>query len=242
MYSSIAQANEAIIERIKAARRIGLPSALRKRRWLNYLLDVNYCTPGRQSRQEMTGPMRGACIGASLFEGWATSEEEAVRMLEQGEVEFIPCHHVGAVGPMGITSANMPVLVVRDVVHGNQSCCNLNEGIGKVMRFGAYGEDVQTRLRWMRDTLAPVLQALSRMENGVDLTAMMAQAITMGDEFHQRNIAASSLLRTLSPVIAGLERPKAEIVAVLQFLSVTDRSSSTGDGLQQSGDGCGGGN
>lgn len=99
----------------------------------------------------------------------------------------------------------MPVLVVRDMVHGNQSCCNLNEGIGKVMRFGAYGEDVQTRLRWMRDTLAPVLQeALSLMENGVDLTAMMAQAITMGDEFHQRNIAASSLLlRTLSPVIAG---------------------------------------
>lgn len=227
MYSSIAQANDAIIERIKAAR----PHWVAVRPAKEAVVELS---SGRKllhagppiAWEEMTGPMRGACIGASLFEGWAASEEEAVSLLNQGEVEFIPCHHVGAVGPMGgITSANMPVLVVRDVVHGNQSCCNLNEGIGKVMRFGAYGEDVQTRLRWMRDTLAPVLQeALSRMENGVDLTAMMAQAITMGDEFHQRNIAASSLLlRTLSPVIAGLDRPKAEIIEVLQFLSVTDQ-------------------
>ena len=227
MYSSIAQANDAIIERIKAAR----PHWVAVRPAKEAVVELS---SGRKllhagppiAWEEMTGPMRGACIGASLFEGWATTEEEAVSLLSQGEVEFIPCHHVGAVGPMGgITSANMPVLVVRDVVHGNQSCCNLNEGIGKVMRFGAYGEDVQMRLRWMRDTLAPVLQeALSCMDNGVDLTAMMAQAITMGDEFHQRNIAASSLLlRTLSPVIAGLDRPKAEIIEVLQFLSVTDQ-------------------
>lgn len=227
MYSSIAQANEAIIERIKAARPYWVTVRPAKDA-------VDELASGRKllhagppiAWEEMTGPMRGACIGASLFEGWAASEEEAVRMLEQGEVAFIPCHHVGAVGPMGgITSASMPVLVVRDVVHGNLSCCNLNEGIGKVMRFGAYGDDVQKRLRWMRDVLAPVLQeALSRMENGVDLTALMAQAITMGDEFHQRNIAASSLLlRTLSPVIAGLDRPKAEIIDVLQFLSVTDQ-------------------
>jgi hypothetical protein len=162
--------------------------------------------------------MQGACIGATLFEGWAASEDEALRLLGQGEVEFIPCHHVGAVGPMGgITSANMPVLVVRDGVYGKQACCNLNEGIGKVMRFGAYGEDVQKRLRWMRDTLAPVLQAaLSKIENGIDLTALMAQAITMGDEFHQRNIAASSLLlRTLSPVIAGLDRSQGILCPVL---------------------------
>ncbi|SQB37721.1 Protein of uncharacterised function (DUF1116) [Citrobacter koseri] len=103
------------------------------------------------------------------------------------------------------------------------------------MRFGAYGDDVQKRLRWMRDVLAPVLQeALSRMENGVDLTALMAQAITMGDEFHQRNIAASSLLlRTLSPVIAGLDRPKAEIIDVLQFLQChRPVLPQPGDGLQ----------
>jgi hypothetical protein len=227
MYSSIAQANEAIIERIKAARphwiavrpaKEAVPALAQGRRLLHAGPPIAW--------PDMTGPMRGACIGATMFEGWAVNEEDAVRLLEQGEVEFIPCHHVGAVGPMGgITSASMPVLVVRDAVHGNEACCNLNEGIGKVMRFGAYGEDVQQRLRWMRDTLAPVLQdALGRIEGGVDLTALMAQAITMGDEFHQRNIAASSLLlRTLSPVIARLERDKAELADVLQFLSVTDQ-------------------
>ncbi|WP_163312638.1 oxamate carbamoyltransferase subunit AllG family protein, partial [Klebsiella aerogenes] len=89
----------------------------------------------------------------------------------------------------------------------------MNEGIGKVMRFGAYGEDVQQRLRWMRDSLAPVLKAvLATLEEGIDLTALMAQAISMGDEFHQRNIAASALLmRRLAPEISLLPRDKAEL-------------------------------
>ncbi len=57
-------------------------------------------------------------------------------------MNFIPCHHVNAVGPMGgIHSASMPMLVVENVTDGNRAYCNLNEGIGKVMRFGAYGED-----------------------------------------------------------------------------------------------------
>ncbi len=117
--------------------------------------------------------------------------------------DFIPCHHVNAVGPMGgITPpASMPMLVVENVTDGTGRTANLNEGIGKVMRFGAYGEDVLTRHRWMRDVLMPVLSAaLGRMERGIDLTAMMAQGITMGDEFHQRNIASSALLmRALAP-------------------------------------------
>lgn len=141
-------------------------------------------------------------------------------------MNFIPCHHVNAVGPMGgITSASMPMLVVENVTDGNRAYCNLNEGIGKVMRFGAYGEDVLTRHRWMRDVLMPVLSAaLGRMERGIDLTAMMAQGITMGDEFHQRNIASSALLmRTLAPQIARLDHDKQHIAEVMDFLSVTDQ-------------------
>ncbi|MDM8952446.1 acyl-CoA synthetase FdrA [Escherichia coli] len=176
--------------------------------------------------QEMTGPMKGACVGACLFEGWAKDEAQALAILEQGEVNFIPCHHVNAVGPMGgITSASMPMLVVENVTDGNRAYCNLNEGIGKVMRFGAYGEDVLTRHRWMRDVLMPVLSAaLGRMEHGIDLTAMMAQGITMGDEFHQRNIASSALLmRALAPQIARLDHDKQHIAEVMDFLSVTDQ-------------------
>jgi hypothetical protein len=116
-------------------------------------------------------------------------------------------------------------VVVKNTVHGNHAYCNLNEGIGKVMRFGAYGPDVQARLRWMRDSLAPVLkEVLATFDEGIDLTAVMAQAITMGDEFHQRNIAASALLmRLLAPKISLLERDNVELAKVMQFLSITDQ-------------------
>lgn len=227
MYSSIAHANEAIVARIKEAHPF----------WTGVHLAKEVIPALREGKtllhagppiewQDMTGPMRGACLGACLYEGWAQNEQQAHALLETGEITFIPCHHVNAVGPMGgITSANMPVLEVKNHVHGNSAYCNLNEGIGKVMRFGAYGEDVQRRLCWMRDTLAPVLQqALSETENGIDLSALMAQAITMGDEFHQRNIAASALLmRTLAPKIALQNDDKARLGEVLQFLSVTDQ-------------------
>lgn len=227
MYASIQEANAAVIERIKEARphwldvkpaKQVIPTLQEGRKLLHAGPPVTWAA--------MSGPVRGACISACLFEGWAKTEEEALSLLNGGGVEFLPCHSVDAVGPMGgITSANMPMLVIENKVHGNRAYCNLNEGIGKVMRFGAYNEEVQARLRWMRDTLAPVLsEALQAIEGGIDLTAVMAQAITMGDEFHQRNIAASALLmRLLAPKITLLAREKAQLAEVMQFLSVTDQ-------------------
>lgn len=227
MYASINEANQAVLDRIKEARP----------HWLG-VIPAKEAIPTLQTGQkllhagppivwdDMTGPMQGACIGACLFEGWAKNEDDAVALLKNGKVEFIPCHSVSAVGPMGgITSANMPVVVVENITQGNRAYCNLNEGIGKVMRFGAYGEDVQARHRWMRDSLGPALnEALQLFDKGIDLTALMAQAITMGDEFHQRNIAASALLlRTLSPKLALLNRDKAEMAKIFEFLSVTDQ-------------------
>jgi hypothetical protein len=125
----------------------------------------------------------------------------------------------------GITSPTMPVLVVRNAEQGNHAYCNLNEGIGKVMRFGAFEGEVQTRLGWMRDVLAPTLShALARMPEGVDLTALMAQAITMGDEFHQRNIAASALLlKTLAGEIVACDVPAQAKEEVIRFLGRTDQ-------------------
>lgn len=227
MYASIQEANAAVIERIKEARphwldvkpaKQVIPVLQEGRRLLHAGPPVTW--------QAMSGPVRGACISACLFEGWAKTKEEALSLLDGGGVEFFPCHSVDAVGPMGgITSANMPMLVIENKVHGNRAYCNLNEGIGKVMRFGAYNEEVQARLRWMRDTLAPTLsEALQAIEGGIDLTAVMAQAITMGDEFHQRNIAASALLmRVLAPKITLLKREKDQLAEVMQFLSVTDQ-------------------
>lgn len=131
---------------------------------------------------EMTGPMQGSCIGAALFERWATNEEEARRLLESGEVRFMPCHHVQAVGPMGgITSANMPVFVVENRLTGNRAYCILNEGIGKVLRFGAYSQEVIDRLDWIKDVLGPTIaKALQLTEEGINLNVLIARSIKIG--------------------------------------------------------------
>ena len=227
MFETVDQANQAVISEIKKAR--------------PHLVDVKpaaECVPVlREGRvllhagppiewASMTGPMQGAVIGATLFEGWAKTPEDAEALAASGEIRFLPCHDHSAVGPMGgITSARMPVLVVRNQEQGNLAYCNLNEGIGKVLRFGAYDEEVLTRLAWMRDVLGPMLSAaLQRNPDGINLTAVMAQAITMGDEFHQRNIAASAIFaKTLAADVVGVNADIDAQREVLQFLARTDQ-------------------
>ena len=176
--------------------------------------------------ENMPDPMKGSCIGAVLFEEWETDEESARALLESGKVEFMPGHHFDAVGPMGgITSGNMPVFIVENKTDGNFAYCTMNEGIGAVLRFGAYSEEVVNRLRWMRDVLGPTLsQALKTIENGLNLNVLIAKAIAMGDEFHQRNIAASlAFLKEMAPIIVGLDMDDTNRQAVIKFLADTDQ-------------------
>lgn len=168
----------------------------------------------------MSGPLRGAVIGAMLFEGLAADETEAVSMVERGEVEFDACHHHGAVGPMaGVTSASMKVYVVENAEHGNQSFSNLNEGYGKVLRYGAYSEEVLKKLRWMNGVLGPALADALALSNGIDLRALIAEALHMGDEGHNRNKAGSLLyLKLISPWIAKVVKDDTVEAEVLQFI------------------------
>ncbi|MBG9982588.1 acyl-CoA synthetase FdrA [Aerococcaceae bacterium DSM 111020] len=176
--------------------------------------------------ENMTGPMQGSVIGAMLFEGWAKDEEEARQQLDNNEVTFLPCHSVGAVGPMGgITTKNFPVFVVENQVDGTTGFCIMNEGIGEVLRFGANSPAVIERLEWQRDVLGPVLgQALREIEGGLNLNVIMARAIGMGDEFHQRNIAASLVfLKEITPTISTLDIDEKDKRDVIQFLADTDQ-------------------
>ena len=176
--------------------------------------------------ENMPDPMQGSCVGAVMFEEWADTEEEARKMLSRGDIEFIPCHHCNAVGPMGgITSPNMAVFVVENETGGNKAYCTMNEGIGKVLRFGAYDEEVVNRLRWMRDVLGPTLgKVLRGMENGLALNPLIAKAIAMGDEFHQRNIAASlAFLKEVAPAITAMDMEEKDRYDVIKFLADTDQ-------------------
>lgn len=156
------------------------------------------------SWDEMCGPMRGAFIGAIKYEGLAENDEEAALLMERGAIEYGPNHHYGAVGPMtGIISYSMPVFEVVNETYGNKSYCTINEGLGEVMRFGANGPAVIARLKWLEKVLAPVLDRAVKRAGGVNLKNIIAQALSMGDEMHQRNVAASLLFyRSISGELA----------------------------------------
>jgi hypothetical protein len=168
----------------------------------------------------MCGPVRGAVMGALIFEGLAHDEQEAVALAESGKIDFEPCHHHQAVGPMaGLISPSMMVYVVENQTHGNRGYSGMNEGYGKVLRMGAYAPDVLARLRWMNDVMAPVVQQAIAAAGGVDIRALLAEALHMGDEGHNRNKAASLLfLRTLAPHIARVPVSPDVIAEILKFM------------------------
>jgi hypothetical protein len=174
--------------------------------------------------QRMCGPMRGAIIGAILYEGWAEDADAARAMAESGDVAFEPCHHHGAVGPMsGIISPSMPVWIVANATHGNRAFSNLNEGLGKVLRFGANSPEVLARLKWMEKTLAPTLRAGLEFLKDLELKPLMAQALHMGDEVHNRNVAASSLIiKRLVPALLKSSAPAPEVASVIEFIAGND--------------------
>ena len=62
----------------------------------------------------MCGPTRGAIMGALMYEGLASTAEEAEKLASSGDIEYAPCHEHASVGPMaGIVSASMPVFIVK---------------------------------------------------------------------------------------------------------------------------------
>lgn len=142
----------------------------------------------------MAGPMKGAILGAIVFESLAKNLKEAEQLAQSGQLHFAPAHDYHAVGPMaGIISPNMPVHVVEDHVHKNTAYCSVNEGLGKVLRYGANSDVVIQRLRWIRDVFAPIMREALTITGPIDLKQIIAQALQMGDETHNRNKAATAL-------------------------------------------------
>jgi hypothetical protein len=169
----------------------------------------------------MCGPMQGAVVGAILYEDWAVDAQAARALAASGDIAFEPCHAHGAVGPMaGIITPSMPVWIVEDRVHGGRAFSNFNEGLGKALRFGAFGGDVLARLRWIETALAPAMQTALAALGGVELKPLIAQALTMGDEVHNRNAAASSLLlRRLASPLARARLPAEALAEVFDFVA-----------------------
>ncbi len=220
MTIDIEKANQTTVERMMNARPI-LKSVARARDVIpgiqpNLLLHAG--PPIEWPR--MSGPLRGAVIGALLLEGLAKDEKQAVGMVEAGEINFEPCHHHQAVGPMaGVTSASMMVYELENVTHGNKAYSNLNEGYGKVLRYGAYSEEVLAKLRWMNEEMGPLLAEAIASSEGIDIRALLSESLHMGDEGHNRNKAGSILYTAkLAPLLAKASKSNDLLSETLKFL------------------------
>ena len=218
-------ANEEVVKRIKAARPVLVGMGVAR--------DV---IPGMHDRlilhagppitwERMCGPQRGAVMGALIYEGIAQDEQDAERIAASGDIELSPCHHHHTVGPMaGIVSPSMPVFIFENKAFGNRAFCTQNEGLGKVLRYGGMGPEVYARLKWMETDLYPTLdRALQSMPVGIDVKALIAQALHMGDEGHNRNRAGTGLfLRAIGPALARTNRDNETLAKVIEFIDRND--------------------
>lgn len=220
----IKEANETVISRMKAAKPVlvGMDLALNVVPEMTEHTILHAGPP--IAWENMCGPMRGAVIGAVLFEGIAADDEEAVKLIESGAIKFDPCHEHKAVGPMaGVLSAHMPVHIVKNETNGDFAYCSINEGLGKVLRFGAYSKEVLDRLAFLRDEFMPVMQKALALTDGIDIKLITAQALQMGDECHNRNKAATSLFyKQISQLILETDCEKAAIQKALSFIAGND--------------------
>ena len=172
----------------------------------------------------MSEPLKGAIIGGLIYEKLVTNEEEGRILAASGEIIFDSCHHHCAVGPMaGVVTNSMPVWILQNKAFGNFAYCTLNEGLGKVLRFGAFSSEVIDRLNWMKNLLAPVLREAMEIKGTIDLKTIIAQSLQMGDEGHNRNKAGTSLLfRELAPCIVKTKFSNDEKAEVLTFIDKND--------------------
>ncbi|MGA9531955.1 MAG: DUF1116 domain-containing protein [Anaerolineales bacterium] len=221
----IDEANEEVVQRIKDGRAVltGMGVARDLIPGMHDHMILHAGPPIEWDR--MCGPTRGAIMGALIYEGVAADQQEAEQIAASGDIEFDPCHHHQTVGPMaGIVSASMPVFVMENPTFGNQAYATQNEGLGKVLRYGGMGEEVYKRLKWMETDLYPALdRALQSMPDGIDIKSIIAQALHMGDECHNRNKAGTSLfLRAIGAALARTCQDTEQLAKIIEFIDGND--------------------
>ncbi len=216
----INEANQRVVEKIKAAeaRLIALRPAyemipnMTKNTILHAGPPIEF--------KKMAGPMRGAIIGALIYEGLAHDEKEALKLAESGDIIFDSAHHHDAVGPMaGIISASMPVHVLYNIKNRNYSYCTVNEGLGKVLRYGANSIEVLKRLKWIEKTFMPIMNQALHLSGGIDVKSIISQALHMGDECHNRNKASTALfLREIASHILSTSYDNESKIECINFI------------------------
>jgi NifU-like protein involved in Fe-S cluster formation len=228
--------NPSIAEKIEEANKLAVERIINSQPVLIGFDQAINCVPGMTKTtilhsgppitfEKMSGPMKGAVTGALVFEGLAKDIEEAYEVAASGQITFAPCHEHNCVGSMaGVTSASMYMHIVENKTYGNIAYTNLSEQMAKILRMGANDQSVIDRLNWMRDVLGPILRdAMKLNTNGIDLRLMLAQALHMGDECHNRNVAGTTLLiQALTPYILETDFTTEQKRQVFDFVASSD--------------------
>jgi NifU-like protein involved in Fe-S cluster formation len=228
--------NPSIAEKIEEANKLAVERIINSQPVLIGFDQAINCVPGMTKTtilhagppitfDKMSGPMKGAVTGALVFEGLAKDIEEAYEVAASGQITFAPCHEHNCVGSMaGVTSASMFMHIVENKTYGNIAYTNLSEQMAKILRMGANDQSVIDRLNWMRDVLGPILRdAMKLNTNGIDLRLMLAQALHMGDECHNRNVAGTTLLiQALTPYILETDFTTEQKRQVFDFVASSD--------------------
>lgn len=173
----------------------------------------------------MCGPHRNGVIGAVLHEGLAATADGAQRLIERGAIAIEPCHHHDTVGAgSGITSAHTPMLVVENRGYGNHAYSGLFEsGALQGLKWGNYDEEIAAHLRWQALELAPLLHRVLEAVGGIDVKGVIAKAVQMGDECHNRSVAASALLfKQIAPHLIGAADDPDVVLRCTRFLAGAD--------------------
>lgn len=170
--------------------------------------------------ERMSGPMKGAMIGALIFEGKGKNAEDAEKLLSSGKIEFAPCNDHMSSGPMaGVISPSQLVYVIENKTHGIKCYSNMNEGRGNVLRMGAYKEEVLNKLRWMEAVVGPTVKNALEEMGGIDIRMIISKSLHMGDDGHNREDAASILWSIqLAPIIAKTAKDTQTAHDVIKFL------------------------
>jgi NifU-like protein involved in Fe-S cluster formation len=228
--------NTSVLEKIEEANKLAVERIINSQPVLIGFDQAINCVPGMTKTtilhagppitfDKMSGPMKGAVTGALVFEGLASDIEEAYEVAASGAITFAPCHEHNCVGSMaGVTSASMYMHIVENKTYGNIAYTNLSEQMAKILRMGANDQSVIDRLNWMRDVLGPILRdAMKLNTNGIDLRLMLAQALHMGDECHNRNVAGTTLLiQALTPYILETDFTTEQKRQVFDFVASSD--------------------
>jgi hypothetical protein len=170
----------------------------------------------------MSPCLKHGVIGGVLYEDWAQTPDEVERLVKGGDVLVEPCHEHSAVGSMaGIVTPSMWVYEVEERRSKGRAYCGVYEGRGKTLAFGSYEQGTIDRLRWMESVLGPALQrAVGTLDDGLPLKPIIAKALHMGDECHNRYVASTLLyVDELAKALLVLDITCSEVEAILRFLT-----------------------